>query len=491
MKFNQSINLGKTFVPTSSNYSPKRIEDVKQKHDILGKATVAGRKNEPRSDDIDLDENQRALIDESQGFVASTTRLASAEITQRTNAAQALSPHPLDTALERANIARQVAEAKDLYRDDFETASKLEQRACRELRTMEEDNRRAPFSAIYKDDRPMFIALVVLLILGESVFNAFSFEELQDRGLLGGLMLALSVGVANVVMGLGTGFLGFRLMIHVRPAFRFLGIAITGVLLTAALALHLALGDLRETISHDAKAQIDFLVILKPWRWFAYTSIPPFVLFAVGLATYFVAALKGRGGSWGIVAPYWHHDVLDRRYRKAVQVLEDAKSNLKSGLQNAYDGELAKLRAVLLTETANVAEIRRFVAEAQGIERTMTDSINDEIGRQHIWLRTYRDRNQAVRSTPAPAYFNTYPDFEELRRTRLDLSALLAVAANAEQVLGENRLRVAELQQKTLHEQTATIEALLTMVSSAERRATQQINKEDAIGDTRNAQRAD
>ncbi len=491
MKSNQSIDLGRSYIPGNMSASPKRIEEIKVKHDILGKAAIAGRKNEPRSDDTDLDENQRSLIDETQGFVAGITRLAGNEITQRTNTALSLMPYPLDTALEHANITRHAAEAKDLFRDDLETASKNQQRALRDMRTFEEDNKLGPHSAIYKDDRAMFIALLILLILGESGFNAFSFEELQDRGLLGGLMLALSVGVANVVMGLGTGFLGFRLMIHVRPALRILGIAITVGLLTAALALHLALGDLRETISHDAKAQIDFLVILKPWRWFAYTSIPPFVLFAVGLATFFVAALKGRGGSWGVVAPYWHHEVMDRRYRAADRILEDAKANFKNGLQNAFDGELTKLRAGLLSETANLAEIRRLVAEAQGIERTMADSIVDEIGRQHLWLRTYRDRNRAVRTTPAPAYFDSYPEFDELRRTRLDMSSLQSVAATAEQVVAENRSRLAELQRKTLQEQTATIEALMTVVSSAERRATQQMNKDDAIGETRTAQRVD
>lgn len=491
MKSNSSISLGTTYIPANTTLSPKRIEEVKSKHDILGKATIAGRKNEPHSSDRDLDETQRALIDETQGFVASVTRLAGSEITQRTNAARSLTPSPLDTALERAGIRRQVAEAKDWSRDDLELAFKKQQRTLRDLRQFEVDNKLGPQSAIYKDDRAMFIALLVVLMFGESVFNAFSFEELQDRGLLGGLMLALSVGVANVVMGLGIGFLGFRLMIHRQPSLRMLGIAITVILLTAALALHLALGDLREAIGHDTKAQIDFLVILKPWRWFNYSSISPFVLFAVGIATFLVAALKGRGGSWGIVAPYWQHDVMDRRFRDADRVFEDAKANLKDALQNAFDGELAKLRTRVDTETANIAEIRRLVAEAQGIERTMNDSIDDEIGRQHIWQRMYRDRNRTVRTTPAPAYFDTYPEFNELRQTRLDLGELQSVSQQAEQVLTQNRKSLAELQEKILDEQTATIDALLTMVSTAERRATQQINKDDAISDARLAQRVD
>ena len=434
MKSKRSISIETTYIPKNMQVSQNRIEEVKAKHDILGKASIVGRKNEPHSDDTDLDENQRALIDETQSFVAIATRIAGAEITERTNAVRSLTPTLLETGMERAAMRSHVAAAKDQYRDDLDLAFTERQRTARDLRTFEEDNKLAPYSAIYKNDLAMFIATLVLLTLGESIFNAFSFEELQDRGLFGGLVLALSVGVANVLMGLGTGYLGWRLMIHRQMLMRLLGIAISVLLFVAALALHLALGDLRETIGHDAKAQIDFLVILKPWGYFNYTSISPFVLFAVGLGTYFIAALKGRGGSWGVASPYYHHDVMDRRFRKADHAFEDAKFNFKTALQNAYGGELAKLRTRLESDTTSIAEIRRLVAEAQGIERTLSDSIDDEIGRQHIWQRMYRDRNRAVRTTPAPAYFDIYPEFKEWRETRLDLTELRAQAQAADQV---------------------------------------------------------
>src|SRR5262249_37517726 len=153
-----------------------------------------------------------------------------------------------------------------------------------------------------------------------------------------------------------------------------------------------------------------------------YTSIPPAVLFSVGVASFVIAALKGRGGTWGIVAPYWGHDTLDRRFRDADRTFEDAKANLKDAIQNAFDGERQKLRARVSQEDANVDQIRRLAAEASGIARTLSDSIQDEIGRLHIWLRMYRDRNRAVRTTPAPRSFDDYPAFEEWRRTRLDLT---------------------------------------------------------------------
>ena len=485
MARHREISIEESFVPINREVSRRRIEEVAAKHDIQGRASTVGQKNEPRSEDTHLDENQRALIDESQGFVAAVTRRAGAEITERVNHIRTVMPATLDTALEQANIRRHVAEARDRYRDDLDLAHADRQRKLRDLRTFEEDNGLAPHSAIYSNDKAMFFAALLVLVLGEAVFNAFLFEELQERGLVGGLILAVTVGVANILMGAGTGFLGWRLMAHVRRSHRALGIVVTVLLMTGALALHLALGDLRESITRDVNAHIDFLVILKPSRYFAYTSIPPFVLFAVGVAMFVIAALKGRGATWGSVAPYWHHDVMDRRFRAADRTFEDAKENLKNALANAFDGEREKLRARHATDMAHVCEIRRLAAEAYGIERTLSDSILDEVGRLHIWLRMYRDRNRAVRTTPAPDYFETYPAFEEWRTTRLDVSELKQLAAAAEQVIAENAAKLASLEDKTLQEQTAAIEAMLTVVSASERRAATQVAKDDAVATAR------
>lgn len=475
------ISIERAYMPANTDSSHRRIEEAEGKHDILRRATEAGRKNEPATNDTHLDETQRALVDESQGFVAAATRRTGAEITERCNSIRMMSPAPFDTALEKSNIKREVAETKDRYRDDLDLAYQERQRTLRDLRGFEEDNRRPPLSAVYKNDALMFFSSLLALILAEGVFNAFLFAELQERGLVGGLVLALAVGLANVLMGLGTGFIGWRLMIHVRLVRRLLGILTTVIFMTAALALHLALGDLREAITHDAQSQIDFLIILKPERWFAYSSIPPFVLFAVGVATFLVAALKGRGGTMGIAAPYWGHEVLDRRFRLADAALHDAKANLKDALQNAFDGGRANLRARYASEREQMNEIRRFAAEAHGIERTLGDSIDAEIGRLHIWLRKYRDRNRAVRTTPAPAYFDTYPAFDEWRAARLDLSELTTLVGSAERALLANGEKLAALEEKTLEEQVATIDSIIESITESERRSADRIVKDDGV----------
>src|SRR5262249_35238719 len=143
------ISIETTYVPTNTDVSRRRIEEVAAKHQIKERATEAGRKNEPRSDDEQLDETQRALIDESQSFVASVTRLAGAETTERANSSRMMMPTALDTALEQSNIRREVAEAKDRQKDDLDLAFVDRQRALRDLRGFEESNGLTPFSAIY------------------------------------------------------------------------------------------------------------------------------------------------------------------------------------------------------------------------------------------------------------------------------------------------------------------------------------------------------
>jgi hypothetical protein len=163
------ISLDASYIPADTDLSRRRIDEVAAKNDIQARATASGRRNEPRTDDPHLDEEQRKLIDESQAFVAAVSRRAGAEVTERANEMRLMSPAPLDTVLEESNIRREVSEAKDRYRDDLDLAYGDRQRKLRDLRGFEEDSGLAPQSAIYNTDTLMFVSLLLALVLGESV----------------------------------------------------------------------------------------------------------------------------------------------------------------------------------------------------------------------------------------------------------------------------------------------------------------------------------
>lgn len=476
----RQILTDRTYVPRDDSYSRNRNEEILTRHRVRERAIEAGRKNEPATEDTQLDECQRDLVGESYAFIATTSRMAGEEVTESTNSARHHKPSPVEPVLAIAITQRAAAEATERYTADLDLAHVAARRAQRDLRGFEEVNRLEPYSAVYKNDVAMFISSLVAIAIAESGLNAFLFSELQDQGLFGGMLLALTVSIANIVLGLGMGFLGLRLIVHVKPTLRLLGTAFTTLFGVAALAMHLALGNLRETISHHSGAQIDFLIITKPWSWFDYTSPAPFVLVVVGLAAFAVVTLKARGGSWGVVAPYWGHEGVDRRYRQAQAALQDAEDNLKDALANAFDGERAKLMAAHAEDTRHVAEMRRLSAEAHSVARTLDDSIKGELARLHLWLQTYRDGNRRVRTTPAPAYFKQYPMFEEWTASRLDLTEINGLVAEAEQILAMNSRELSALQDLILSEHVATIKRLTASVDESRERAGRRITDDDA-----------
>ncbi len=466
-----NINFDSAFYAPGANAALDRTEEVLSQYRVLEKATEAGRRNEPLTTDESLDDTQLALIEESQSVIAQLGRASRNEVSERIDEMRDLVPTPLNTGLERAAVQRAVVETESAHGDDFARAHGNRDVRLGELRGFEEENGLTPFSANYSDDLFMTLSWLIVIVILEGVFNAFQFQELQAGGLVGGLILALGVGAANVLLGVGTGFFGWRLLRHVSPRMKLLGLIVTVTLMTGALAMHLALGDLREAIGSGNGTAIDFLVILKPWRWFDYTSVSPFVMVAVGIATFVLAAMKCAGGSHSVCSSYWGHDTLDRRFREAEAEVDDARANLRDAVQNAYEAERAKVRTRFEESRDDVTELRRLRGEALSIARRLDDSVTDEIGRQDIWLRKYRDRNRAVRTSPAPAYFERFPDFSALRSVRLDTAELDALAARAEQVLAENEARLIELEETTLADQIAALELLLGTETAIKDRA--------------------
>jgi hypothetical protein len=471
---------GKSLVPIGGEVAHRRIESVAIGHRVKERAIEDGLKNEPQTDDIHLSDMQRELIGVARGFVDSSTAAAEGNLAGCRNQIQAIMPASLETGVSLATLRRAIGETKDRYRDEIKRAVREALHATRHQRVFEESNGLRPLSPIYGDDKTTFIGMLVLLVLVEALLNASMLQEVQSGGFIGGLMLAFMVSVANVLLGCGCGYLGWRLLIHVRRSLRVLGGLITSLLMTAAFALHLALADLREAIGRGVPdAHIDFRIVARPWDWFQYSGITPYVLFLVGVLAFIIAALKGRGGTWGTVAIYWNHEVYDRRRRAAEQALEDSKADLKAAVHNVIDEQLARLKARHEADIAHLADIRALATEAHDIVRLLGDAIVEEIERLHIWLTRYGDANRTVRTTTPPASFTVMPDFEELRETRLDTSAVNALVEMAERIVAENGARLAALEEKIQQEGLSQIDAMLTLIAASERLGIASVLKDD------------
>lgn len=178
--FGKRTNIVDTsFLPVARDASQNRIGDLKIKHDIVGAATRAGLKNEPLSDDRDVNGDQRAIIDESIGFCGVVTRRASADLTQRGNTMRSLTPSPFDASMERSNMHLRSLEVREPHRDELDRTNFECQTSKSALLAFEVSNGLKHLSAIYKPDFMMFITALIGLLLGESIFNAFSSKSFK------------------------------------------------------------------------------------------------------------------------------------------------------------------------------------------------------------------------------------------------------------------------------------------------------------------------
>jgi len=472
MSKHDPIIIDTVIIPTGDNLSHQRVEQVAKKLQIRERAIESGQKNEPASDATDLDETQQTIIREGDHYTLAMARRAKTEIADRENEIRQTMPLPLNTLIEEANIHRQVADTTNRHKDALDQAHQAKDLARRALRGFEESNKLPPESAVYDGDWTMFISILLTLILIESAANGYFLQELGDRGWLGGFSIAVGISVINVMLAFITGFVGWRLIPNVKPLRRMIGWAVTIVGMILAFALLLALADLREAVSHDFNARVDFLTIFDYRKWFRYTTFPPFILLVGGVLIFLITAFKARGGRFGPVAPYWEHEEFDRRHKTAREIVLHAENDLQNSIQDAYNGELSKVRERHAADEIKLDGIRRIAAHAHQITRVLTDSIREEIARVAIWLKLYRDTNRAVRTIPAPAYFYDIPDLQEWYARRLDLAGVDGLVTQAEEIVDANASKLAALQEKLIHEQTQVLARVAAHIDANRERAT-------------------
>ena len=109
--------------------------------------------------------------------------------------------------------------------------------ARRELIAFQMKNRLLDRTAHYPESRLLHIAIVFALIAGEGVMNASFFP--QDLGLIGGFVTAVLVSVGNVALSFMTGVLFLRLLSHISPLKKTLGLVGFAISLLVIGFIHL------------------------------------------------------------------------------------------------------------------------------------------------------------------------------------------------------------------------------------------------------------
>lgn len=285
---------------------------------------------------------------------------------------------------------------------------------------------------------PSFIALGFVLLVFESLGNAFFFREASPQGLLGGFTIAVAISVMNVAFASFGGFAA-RYLIHVSWFLKLLALITTAACAGVVGCVNLVAAHYREAAAEGR--DLDAAGIAGLDRFLAnplgLTEVMSLLLVGVGLIIAAVAFFK----AYWIDHPYpdfgrvWRQMIRSRNHyaeelSAAIAEIEAARDNAVEGLRE--ESEQARER---INEALDALSGRNTL---RGQLRPFLEQCDQRASRL---LSIYRDANRAARTEPAPAHFANghsferfspeEPDKDQIETARIEQKEIQEIVARA------------------------------------------------------------
>lgn len=280
------------------------------------------------------------------------------------------------------------------------------------LRRFQQDNRLAR-AAHYPESHLYHYAIVLVIVMIESVANMYFFAKGSALGMLGGLIQSFLVSIVNVGVAIMIGRFGLRGMLHVQAVIKTCGIlAVLGHLIFV-LAFNLVAAHYRDLLAQDPYTALEQSLpatLNAPFE----LSFDSIMLFSAGI----VAALLGLFKGYTSDDPYPGYGKEHRRYR---DIEEDVAEQVRlARARSSAPIEAFQKECDALEDKAEgqIEELQRLKVVSEKILAnydTRRKGLEDECARH---LRHYQEKNMEVRTSKPPSYFGQFPTLAD----RLDRS---------------------------------------------------------------------
>jgi hypothetical protein len=311
--------------------------------DLVRRAREDGAAGAPRQDSTDWSAAEREVLallaDQRAGHEAVRARLAE----QAAHDIARLAPPAFDAGAACAQAEVELRLVAGRLAPDVAEAAARARLAQRQLESFREAHNLAR-PAIYPASRVLQAGLLLLAAGFESVFSAALFAETDERGLIGGAMVALGLSGANVTLGFLAGFLGLRYLGAREPLARSIGAAGLLVLTGLSISLNLFAARWRDTLTATSQ---DPLAALDAAQWFGLASPQAVILLMLGGGVWIFSALKGYSGFDDPYPDYGKFDRAARDLREAADLRRArARAELEAPVTKAKDALSAQLAQI-------------------------------------------------------------------------------------------------------------------------------------------------
>lgn len=247
------------------------------------------------------------------------------------------------------------------------------------------------------------IALVVLLLLIETIFNGNFLAVGSERGILGGVLEAFTFAFLNITFALLFGLLWVRFTTHRNVLLKLFGLVGIAAYLAFAITINLALAHYRELAEGSGLAEAGREVVTRlAADPFVLMQLSSWTLFGVGLLFSIIAFLDGL--FW--TDPYVGFASVQRRLNAAREEYAGEVEERVELLREVREEHNAKVQDIIRDlsqrrrEAAAIIEHRTRLGKLFQEHQNHLERIANEL------LVIYREANRKTRTAPEPARFS-------------------------------------------------------------------------------------
>ena len=375
--------------------------------------------------------------------------------------------------LDVQNEAQSIAGVKKRF--DVESSALLEE--CRdqlrpyieartgaraELDTFKEENKimRPPD---YPDSKFLHFSILFVIFAFESVINAVFFAAGSDFGLIGGWVVAMQYAAFNLAWAVVISLLLIRQINHINRLRKVVGTLGIIVFALTVPAFNFYVGHFREIYAVNPE-QAEILAIQSFLQSpLILTTGASYMLLGVGVIFAIVAGIDG----YRFEDAYPGYGRVAKKLDKASDEYFEEKQQIKDYLSDLRDETIAHLddsRESILHKQGELSDLSSLAdnsrSKCQMHLALLVRSCN-------VVLAQYRQRNEEVRSTPAPDYFRSEYSFpeslefnlpdtisvKEVQKRKIDITGIL-------KSIEDQRISVHNMYAETLHQLDSTIQGL-------------------------------
>ncbi len=267
-----------------------------------------------------------------------------------------------------------------------------------------------------------WLAICMLLVLIESLLNAYLFAQKNELGLLGGVIAASLISITNVGAASAAGYYS-RFINHVRLFAKLYGLMIILSWLAFVGVFNVGVAHFRDALvgSEDADWQAAAVMAIDSLKSspLGIIHFESWLLVVIGVLISLGGMLKGFYAD----DPYPGYGRVARELEAARSHYADEHDETLRGLKETHDRIAEPLEAAGEEIHGTVAEaIDAFFGQTslQNQLRSFLDSCDSTA---QLLVKMYRDANAEERSAPAPGHFGTpfrFPAHQEFDISGID-----------------------------------------------------------------------